>query len=199
MGATNGERGCFANFWRCWWRHHNATVLAPRILREGMKSVTAAWTQWIWSAVSTKQWPLQVWRRKDVFPCDDIKPIAQSGTISANSDKFSSVTIIAERQWKSRKEGVITVEEMVVVFDNELDPSLNGMQFDRGLPVTLLVNEQQRNVSPTGMTHTFLLYDKKSLTFVNCCHIGSGLPKSSRPLLMVSEDVERRSVSHFGC
>ncbi len=164
-----------------------ATVLAQAILREGMKSVTAGMNpmdlkRGIDKAVTAAVEEL----KKMSSPCDDDKAIAQVGTISANSDK-SVGDIIAEAMKKVGKEGVITVEDGRG-FENELDV-VEGMQFDRGYLSPYFVNEQQ-TMSANLDDPYVLLYDKKISNIRELLPTLEAVAKSSRPLLIVSEDVE---------
>ncbi|MAK66846.1 MULTISPECIES: chaperonin GroEL [unclassified Methylophaga] len=169
-----------------------ATVLAQAILREGMKSVTAGMNpmdlkRGIDKAVTAAVDEL----KKMSSPCDDDKAIAQVGTISANSDK-SVGDIIAEAMKKVGKEGVITVEDGRG-FENELDV-VEGMQFDRGYLSPYFVNEQQ-TMSANLDDPYVLLYDKKISNIRELLPTLEAVAKSSRPLLIVSEDVEGEALA----
>ncbi len=169
-----------------------ATVLAQAILREGMKSVTAGMNpmdlkRGIDKAVAAAVEEL----KKMSSPCDDDKAIAQVGTISANSDK-SVGDIIAEAMQKVGKEGVITVEDGRG-FENELDV-VEGMQFDRGYLSPYFVNEQQ-TMSANLDDPYVLLYDKKISNIRELLPTLEAVAKSSRPLLIVSEDVEGEALA----
>lgn len=169
-----------------------ATVLAQAILREGMKAVTAGMNpmdlkRGIDKAVNAAVEEL----KKMSSPCDDDKAIAQVGTISANSDK-SVGDIIAEAMKKVGKEGVITVEDGRG-FENELDV-VEGMQFDRGYLSPYFVNEQQ-TMSANLDDPYVLLYDKKISNIRELLPTLEAVAKSSRPLLIVSEDVEGEALA----
>jgi chaperonin GroEL len=169
-----------------------ATVLAQAILREGMKSVTAGMNpmdlkRGIDQAVQAAVEEL----KKMSSPCDDDKAIAQVGTISANSDK-SVGDIIAEAMKKVGKEGVITVEDGRG-FENELDV-VEGMQFDRGYQSPYFVNEQQTMTANLEDPYV-LLFDKKISNIRELLPVLEAVAKSSRPLLIVSEDVEGEALA----
>ena len=169
-----------------------ATVLAQAILREGMKSVTAGMNpmdlkRGIDKAVTAAVEEL----KKMSSPCDDDKAIAQVGTISANSDK-SVGDIIAEAMKKVGKEGVITVEEGQSL-KNDLEV-VEGMQFDRGYLSPYFVNEQQ-TMSANLDDPYVLLYDKKISNIRELLPTLEAVAKSSRPLLIVSEDVEGEALA----
>ena len=107
-----------------------ATVLAQKIVSEGVKSVAAGMNPMdLKRGIDKATEAVVAALQKSSQPCKNNAAIAQVGTISANSD--SSVgDIIAEAMEKVGKEGVITVEEGSTL-ENELDV-VEGMQFDRG-------------------------------------------------------------------
>ncbi|WP_297809040.1 chaperonin GroEL [uncultured Methylophaga sp.] len=169
-----------------------ATVLAQAILREGMKAVTAGMNpmdlkRGIDKAVQAAVEEL----RQMSSPCDDDKAITQVGTISANSD-LSVGKIIAEAMQKVGKEGVITVEDGSG-FDNELDV-VEGMQFDRGYLSPYFVNEQQ-TMNAELEDPFILLFDKKISNIRDLLPTLEAVAKSSRPLLIVAEDVEGEALA----
>ncbi|WP_430009704.1 chaperonin GroEL [Methylophaga lonarensis] len=169
-----------------------ATVLAQAILREGMKSVTAGMNPMDLKRGIDKAVVAAVEELKKMSsPCDDDKAIAQVGTISANSDK-SVGDIIAEAMKKVGKEGVITVEDGRG-FENELDV-VEGMQFDRGYLSPYFVNDQQ-TMSANLDDPYVLLYDKKISNIRELLPALEAVAKSSRPLLIVSEDVEGEALA----
>jgi chaperonin GroEL len=169
-----------------------ATVLAQAILREGMKSVTAGMNPMDLKRGIDKAVQAAVEELKKMSsPCDDDKAIAQVGTISANSDE-SVGNIIAEAMQKVGKAGVITVEDGSG-FDNELDV-VEGMQFDRGYLSPYFVNEQQTMTA--DLENPFvLLFDKKISNIRDLLPTLEAVAKSSRPLLIVAEDVEGEALA----
>jgi chaperonin GroEL len=169
-----------------------ATVLAQAILREGMKAVAAGMNpmdlkRGIDKAVHAAVEEL----KKQSKPCDDNKAIAQVGTISANSDEAIG-NIIAEAMQKVGKEGVITVEDGSGL-ENELDV-VEGMQFDRGYLSPYFINQQQ-SMTAELENPLILLHDKKISNIREMLPILEGVAKSSRPLLIVAEDVEGEALA----
>jgi len=169
-----------------------ATVLAQAIVREGMKSVAAGMNPMDLKRGIDKAVAGAVEHLKTIStPCADTKAIAQVGTISANSD--SSVgDIIAEAMDKVGKEGVITVEEGSS-FDNELDV-VEGMQFDRGYLSPYFVNDQT-TMSAELEEPLILLFDKKISNIRELLPILEAVAKSSKPLLIVAEDIEGEALA----
>jgi chaperonin GroEL len=169
-----------------------ATVLAQAILREGMKAVTAGMNPMDLKRGIDKAVQAAVEQLRTMSsPCDDDKAIAQVGTISANSDA-SVGKIIAEAMQKVGKEGVITVEDGSG-FENELDV-VEGMQFDRGYQSPYFVNDQQTMTAELEDPFV-LLFDKKISNIRDLLPTLEQVAKSSRPLLIVSEDVEGEALA----
>ena len=169
-----------------------ATVLAQAIVREGMKAVAAGMNPMDLKRGIDKAVGAAVEHLQSIStPCADTKAIAQVGTISANSD--SSVgDIIAEAMEKVGKEGVITVEEGSS-FDNELDV-VEGMQFDRGYLSPYFVNDQT-TMSAELEEPMILLFDKKISNIRELLPILEAVAKSSKPLLIIAEDIEGEALA----
>ena len=169
-----------------------ATVLAQAILREGIKAVSAGLNPMDLKRGIDKAVEAAVEELKGLSkPCDDNKAIAQVGTISANSDEAIG-QIIAEAMEKVGKEGVITVEEGSGLA-NELDV-VEGMQFDRGYLSPYFVNNQQSMTAELDNPF-ILLHDKKVSNIRDLLPVLEGVAKSSRPLLIISEDVEGEALA----
>jgi len=169
-----------------------ATVLAQRMLKEGLKAVAAGMNpmdlkRGIDKAVAAAVESL----KEQSTPCTDNSAIAQVGTISANSDEEIG-KIIAEAMEKVGKEGVITVEDGSGLA-NELDV-VEGMQFDRGYLSPYFINDQQ--TMSVDLENPFvLLYDKKISNVRDMLPVLEGVAKSGRALLIVAEDVEGEALA----
>ena len=169
-----------------------ATVLAQAIVREGMKAVAAGMNPMDLKRGIDKAVAAAVIHLSSIStPCEDTKAIAQVGTISANSDE-SVGSIIAEAMEKVGKEGVITVEEGSS-FDNELDV-VEGMQFDRGYLSPYFVNDQSTMTAELEEP-LILLFDKKISNIRELLPILEAVAKSSRPLLIIAEDIEGEALA----
>lgn len=169
-----------------------ATVLAQAIVNEGLKAVAAGMNPMDLKRGIDKGVQVAVEAVKGFSkPCEDSKAIAQVGTISANSD--SSVgNIIAEAMEKVGKEGVITVEEGSG-FEDELDV-VEGMQFDRGYLSPYFINNQD-NMSAELDSPFILLVDKKISNIRELLPVLENVAKSSKPLLIIAEDVEGEALA----
>ena len=169
-----------------------ATVLAQAMVREGLKAVASGMNpmdlkRGIDKATTAGVTALQ----KLSKPCSDQKEIAQVGTVSANSDD-SVGSIIAEAMDKVGKEGVITVEEGQS-FENELD-IVEGMQFDRGYLSPYFANKQDTMTAELE-TPFILIFDKKISNIRDLLPILEAVAKTSRPLLIIAEDVEGEALA----
>ncbi|WP_405230515.1 chaperonin GroEL [Lentisalinibacter sediminis] len=169
-----------------------ATVLAQAILREGLKAVAAGMNPMdLKRGIEQASAAVVDELHKLSKPCEDDKAIAQVGSISANSDTEIG-EIIAEAMKKVGKEGVITVEEGQAL-TNELEV-VEGMQFDRGYLSPYFINNQQSQSAELDNPF-ILLYDKKISNIRDLLPVLENVAKSSRPLLIVSEDVEGEALA----
>lgn len=169
-----------------------ATVLAQAILNEGLKSVAAGMNpmdlkRGIDKAVIAAVAEIE----KLAVPCVDTTSIAQVGSVSANND-VAIGDIIAEAMDKVGKEGVITVEEGSGL-ENELDV-VEGMQFDRGYLSPYFINNQD-TMSAEMEEPYILLFDKKISNIRDMLPILEAVAKSSKPLMIVAEDVEGEALA----
>lgn len=169
-----------------------ATVLSQAIVREGMKAVAAGMNpmdikRGIDKAVIAAVDEIKAMAK----PCTTTSDIAQVGTISANSDKTIG-DLIAQAMDRVGKEGVITVEEGSSLID-ELDV-VEGMDFDRGYLSPYFVNNQQ-NMTADLENPFILIFDKKISNIRDLIPALEAVAKSSRPLLVMAEDVEGEALA----
>ncbi|MCG7324126.1 MULTISPECIES: chaperonin GroEL [unclassified Achromobacter] len=169
-----------------------ATVLAQAIVQEGLKYVAAGFNpidlkRGIDKAVAAAVAELQ----KQSKPVTTSKEIAQVGSISANSDT-SIGQIIADAMDKVGKEGVITVEDGKSL-ENELDV-VEGMQFDRGYLSPYFINNPDKQVAVLEDPYV-LIFDKKISNIRDLLPVLEQVAKSSRPLLIIAEDVEGEALA----
>jgi chaperonin GroEL len=169
-----------------------ATVLAQAIVMEGLKYVAAGFNpidlkRGIDKAVAAAVAEL----KKQSKPVTTSKEIAQVGSISANSDS-SIGQIIADAMDKVGKEGVITVEDGKSL-ENELDV-VEGMQFDRGYLSPYFINNPDKQVAALEDPYV-LIFDKKISNIRDLLPVLEQVAKSSRPLLIIAEDVEGEALA----
>ncbi|WP_207460443.1 chaperonin GroEL [Azospirillum sp. SYSU D00513] len=169
-----------------------ATVLTQAIVREGVKSVAAGLN------------PMDLKRGIDMAVeaiVADIKSrakkvttnaeVAQVGTISANGEVEIGQKI-AEAMEKVGNEGVITVEESKSL-ETELDV-VEGMQFDRGYLSPYFVTNAEKMVAELESPY-ILLHEKKLSGLQALLPVLEAVVQSSRPLLIIAEDVEGEALA----
>ncbi|MYD43279.1 MAG: chaperonin GroEL [Gammaproteobacteria bacterium] len=169
-----------------------ATVLAQAILVEGLKAVAAGMNpmdlkRGIDKAVTAAVSEIETMS----IPCEDSTSISQVGTVSANNDPAVG-SIIADAMEKVGKEGVITVEEGSGL-ENELDV-VEGMQFDRGYLSPYFINNQD-SMSADLEEPYILLCDKKISNIRDLLPVLENVAKSSKPLMVIAEDIEGEALA----
>ena len=164
-----------------------ATVLAEAIYGEGLKAVEAGYNpmavkRGIESAVAVAVEDLVSQSRK-VKTNEEIK---QVGTISANNDKQVG-QLLADALKKVGNEGVITIEE-----GKGLETTLEfveGMQFDKGFISPYLMTDPQR-LEAVLEDCLILIHEKKLSNLRELIPLLEKVVASSKPLLIIAEDVE---------
>jgi chaperonin GroEL len=169
-----------------------ATILAQSIVREGVKAVAAGMNpmdlkRGIDAAVATIIVDLKK-KSKTVKSNDEI---AQVGTISANGEKEIG-DYIAEAMQKVGNEGVITVEEAKSLA-TELDV-VEGMQFDRGYLSPYFITNADKMVTELE-DPLILLHESKLSNLQSMLPILEAVVQSSRPLLIIAEDIEGEALA----
>ncbi len=169
-----------------------ATVLAQAIVREGSKAVAAGMNpmdlkRGVESAVIAVVADLKKRSKK----IKDAAEIAQVGTISANGEAEIGA-LIAEAMEKVGNEGVITVEEAKALA-TELEV-VEGMQFDRGYLSPYFVTNADKMVAELEDPY-ILLHEKKLGNLQALLPILEAVVQSSRPLLIIAEDVEGEALA----
>ena len=170
-----------------------ATVLAQAIVAEGMKYVTAGMNPTDLKRGIDKAVAALVGELKNIAKPvpEKSKEIAQVASISANSDEAIG-QIIAQAMNEVGKEGVITVEDGKSL-ENELEV-VKGMQFDRGYLSPYFVNDPEKQIA--GLDSPFvLLFDKKISNIRDLLPVLEQVAKTSRPLLIIAEDVEGEALA----
>ncbi|MBF0466358.1 MAG: chaperonin GroEL [Nitrospirae bacterium] len=169
-----------------------ATVLAHAIYKEGMKNVVAGANAMDLKRGIEKAVEAVVGNLKSISKTvSDKKEIAQVGTISANNDATIG-DLIASAMDKVGKDGVITVEEAKSM-TTSLD-FVEGMQFDRGYISPYFITDAER--MECILEDCFiLLHDKKISSMKDLIPLLEQIAKMSRPLLIISEDVEGEALA----
>jgi chaperonin GroEL len=169
-----------------------ATVLARAIYAEGVKMVAAGHDPMSIKRGIDKAAAAVVAELKNLSkPTRDQKEIAQVGTISANNDPTIG-EIIAEAMDKVGKEGVITVEEAKGL-ETTLDV-VEGMQFDRGYLSPYFVTDPER-IECVFEDAYLLIHEKKISAMKDLLPILEQVAKSSKPLILIAEDIEGEALA----
>lgn len=169
-----------------------ATILAEAIFREGLKNVTAganpmALRRGIDKAVDAVVSEL----KKLSKPVRDKKEISQVATIAANNDLVIG-NQIAEAMDKVGKDGVITVEEAKSI-ETTMDV-VEGMQFDQGYLSPYFVTDAERMETVLERPY-ILIYEKKISSMRDMIPLLEQIAKTSRPLLIISEETEGEALA----
>ncbi|MEM9330139.1 MAG: chaperonin GroEL [Pseudomonadota bacterium] len=169
-----------------------ATVLAQSIVKEGAKAVAAGMN------------PMDLKRGVDMAVEEVIadlvkkskkiktsEEVAQVGTISANGEAQIGADI-ADAMQRVGNEGVITVEEAKTA-ETELEV-VEGMQFDRGYLSPYFVTNPEKMIADLEDPY-ILLHEKKLSNLQAMLPILESVVQSSRPLLIIAEDVEGEALA----
>jgi chaperonin GroL len=169
-----------------------ATVLAQAIVKEGAKAVAAGMNPMdLKRGIDLAVEAIVADLKKNARKISSNDEIAQVGTISANGDKEIG-RFLAEAMQKVGNEGVITVEEAKSLA-TELD-IVEGMQFDRGyLSPYFVTNAEKMRVE---LEDPYILIHEKKLSSLNeLLPVLEAVVQSTKPLLIVAEDVEGEALA----
>jgi chaperonin GroEL len=169
-----------------------ATVLAQAIVKEGSKAVAAGMN------------PMDLKRGIDLAVeavVEDLKKnskkvtsneeIAHVGTIAANGD-VEIGKFLADAMKKVGNEGVITVEEAKSL-ETELEV-VEGMQFDRGYISPYFITNAEKMRAEMDDAY-ILIYEKKLSGLQELLPLLEAVVQTSKPLLIVAEDVEGEALA----
>ena len=169
-----------------------ATVLAEAIYREGLKYVTSGASpigiqRGINKAVEAAVEHLAKISKK----VKDKEEIKQVATVSANWDTTIG-EIIADAMDKVGKDGTITVEEAKSI-ETTLDV-VEGMQFDKGYLSPYFVTSA--DTMEVKLEDAYVLnYEKKISNLKDLLPILEKVAKTSKPLLIIAEEVEGEALA----
>jgi chaperonin GroEL len=169
-----------------------ATVLAQSIVNEGVKAVAAGMNPMdLKRGIDLAVTEVVANLAKKAAKITSSSEVAQVGTISANGEK-SIGEMIANAMQKVGNEGVITVEEAKTA-ETELEV-VEGMQFDRGYLSPYFVTNAEK-MTAVLEDPLILLHEKKLGNLQAILPILEAVVQSSRPLLIISEDVEGEALA----
>ncbi len=169
-----------------------ATILAARMIKEGVKSVAAgidpmAIKRGIDKAVEAAVQSIT----KASKSIKDKEEIAQVAAISANNDPAIG-DLISDAMEKVGRDGVITVEESKSM-ETHLEV-VEGMEFDRGYISPYFVTDQQTMRCELEDAYIFI-HDKKLSNMKDLLPILEKISQSGKSLLIIAEDVEGEALA----
>ncbi|MCR3921665.1 MAG: chaperonin GroEL [Firmicutes bacterium] len=163
-----------------------ATLLAQAIIREGIKNVTAgANPMELKRGIEMATVAAVADIKSQARPIETKEAISQVAAISADDTTVGD--LIAEAMEKVGKDGVITVEESKG-FTTDLKV-VEGMMFDRGYISPYMVTDTEKMEAILDEPY-ILMTNRKITNIQDILPILEKVVQSSRPLLLVAEDVE---------
>ncbi|MFD2172252.1 chaperonin GroEL [Tumebacillus lipolyticus] len=163
-----------------------ATVLAQALIREGLKNVTAGANPIGLRRGIEKATRVVVEEIGRIStPVQGKEGIANVASISAGDEEVGAQ--IAEAMEKVGEDGVITVEESKG-FTTEVEV-VEGMQFDRGYISPYMVTDSDKMEAVLDEPY-ILITDKKISNIQEILPVLERVVQSSRPLLIIAEDLE---------
>jgi chaperonin GroEL len=169
-----------------------ATVLAQAIVRDGAKAVAAGMNPMDLKRgidLAVKEATSDLERRSKKIKTSE--EVAQVGSIAANGEKEVG-RMIANAMQKVGNEGVITVEEAKTA-ETELEV-VEGMQFDRGYLSPYFITNADKMLTELEDPY-ILLHEKKLSNLQAMLPVLESVVQSSKPLLIVAEDVEGEALA----
>ncbi|KAB7704475.1 chaperonin GroEL [Bacillus aerolatus] len=168
-----------------------ATVLAQAMISEGLKNVTAGANpvgvrKGMDLAVQTAVESLKEISK----PIESKESIAQVAAISSADEEVGQ--LIAEAMERVGNDGVITIEESKG-FTTELDV-VEGMQFDRGYASPYMITDSDKMEAVLENPY-ILITDKKIASIQEVLPVLEQVVQQSKPLLIISEDVEGEALA----
>lgn len=169
-----------------------ATVLAQAIYREGAKLVAAGHNPMdLKKGIDMATAKVIEYLKENSKAIATNEEVAQVGAISANNDAEIG-NMIAGAMEKVGKEGVITIEESKTA--DTYSEVVEGMQFDRGyLSPYFCTNTEKMNVE--FESPNILITDKKISSMKELLPILEKSVQTSKPLLIIAEDVEGEALT----
>ena len=162
-----------------------ATVLAQAMVHEGMKNLEAGANPIVLRKGMKKATDCAVEAIKKMSSkVTGREQIARVAAISASDDSVGEM--VAEAMDKVSNDGVITIEESKTM-KTELD-LVEGMQFDRGYLSQYMVTDNEKMVADLENPY-ILVTDKKISNIQDILPLLEEVLKTSRPLLIIADDV----------
>ncbi len=168
-----------------------ATVLAWAMVREGLRNVAAGANPMMLKLGIEEATDAAVAALKNLArDTDSREQIAQVASISAADSEIGGM--ISEAIEKVGKDGVITVEESQT-FGMEID-LVEGMRFDKGYVSPYFVTDPEAMTAELDDPY-ILLFGSKITAVRDVLPVLEKVMQSSRPLLIICEDIEGEALA----
>ncbi len=168
-----------------------ATILAEKMIKEGLKNITAGTNPMVMRSGINKATEKAVEEIKKLSKKlkgkEDIQHVA---SISANSEEIGK--LIAEAMDKVGEDGVITVEDSKTM-ETYVDFT-EGMQFDRGYISPYFVTDAEKMEAVLSEPY-ILITDRKISAIKPIIPILEKVAQTGKPLLIIAEDVEGEALT----
>lgn len=163
-----------------------ATILAQAIVSEGLKNIAAGANPIIVQKGIKNAVKLVVDKIKSYsIIIDSSESIAQVGAISSADAEIGK--LIADAMDKIGKDGVISIEESKTM-DTQLQ-IVEGMQFDKGFLSPYMASNTEKKIAELENPY-ILVTDKKITNMQEILPLLEQIVESSKPLLIIAEDIE---------
>ena len=168
-----------------------ATLLADVMIKDGLKNVTAGANPLAIRTGMNKAADALVEKiKKSSKQVKTFDQIANVGTISSGSTEIGEQ--IAAAMEKVGKDGVITVEDSNT-FGIDIDV-VEGMEFDKGYLSPYMATNEDRTVAE--LTNPYVLITDQKISSINdILPLLEQLMQSSKPMLIIAEDVEGEALA----
>ncbi len=168
-----------------------ATVLAQKMIKEGVKNVAAGGDPMAIKRGMDKTVNVAVSALKEISsPVKGKEDIARVASISANSLEIGE--LIADAMEKVSKDGVITLEESKTS-ETKVDV-VEGMQFDKGYVSPYMVTDTDKMEAVFDNPY-ILITDKKISNIQEILPLLETLMQNSGKLVIIADDIESEALS----
>ena len=168
-----------------------ATLLAPAIIREGLKNLAAGANPIVVKKGMAKAVEAAVAEvKKQAKTVDGSKDIARVGAVSSGDEEIGK--LIADAMEKVSADGVITIEESKTA--DTYSEVVEGMQFDRGYITPYMATDMEKMEANLDDPY-ILITDKKISVIADILPILEQIVQSGKKLLIIAEDVEGEALS----
>ena len=168
-----------------------ATLLAQAIVKEGLKNLAAGANPMVMKKGIAKATTAAVEAIKaNSKKVNGSADIARVGTVSSSDETVGK--LIAEAMEKVSHDGVITVEESKTA--ETYSEVVEGMQFDRGYITPYMVTDTEKMEAVLDDPY-ILITDKKISNIQELLPVLEQVVKTSKPLMIVADDVEGEALS----